>query len=172
MDTAFDLPAYLRRVGIDATPRADLATLCALHRAHVDAIPFENLEIQMGGAVRLDPQALQAKMVARRRGGYCFEQNALFALALGAVGFAPLTCEARVRQGAAGAIRPRTHMVLVVPCEGRDWLADVGFGGDGLMEPIALDGASSEQAGRMMRVAGEGRFRVVQHLRGAEWEDL
>jgi arylamine N-acetyltransferase len=38
-------------------------------------------------------------------------------------------------------------MVLTMPCEGREWLADVGFGGDGLLEPIALDGSSTEQAG-------------------------
>jgi len=173
MEVAFNLPAYLRRVGVDAAPHVNLATLRVLHRSHMDAIPFENLDIQMGGAVRLDPETLQAKMVNRRRGGYCFEQNALFALALGAVGFEPLTCEARVRQGAAGAIRPRTHMVLLVPCDGRDWVADVGFGGDGPIEPMALDGEVLEQAGRPMRVGREGRLHVLQQQqRGDEWQDL
>jgi N-hydroxyarylamine O-acetyltransferase len=160
--SSFDLAAYVRRIGHEGPLRADLATLRALHRRHVEAIPFENLDIQMGGAIRLDPASLQAKMVGRRRGGYCFEHNALFALALESVGFAPERCEARVRQNAAGAVRPRTHMVLVVPCEGRPWLADVGFGGDGLLEPLPLDGSVDEQAGVAYRVAAEGGLRVLQ----------
>jgi N-hydroxyarylamine O-acetyltransferase len=159
---AFDLTAYAGRIGHTDPLRPDLATLRGLHRRHVDAIPFENLDIQMGATIRLDPGALQAKMVAGRRGGYCFEHNALFALALGAVGFAPVTCEARVRQNAAGGLRPRTHMVLIVPCDGRQWLADVGFGGDGLLEPLPLDGTVAEQAGVAYRVAEDGGMRVLQ----------
>ena len=170
--TAFNFAEYAERIGYAGTPRPDLATLTALHRAHIGAIPFENLDIQMGGGVTLDPDALQAKMVRRRRGGYCFEQNTLFALALGSIGFAPETREARVRQNAGGLMRPRTHMVLTLPCEGREWLADVGFGGDGLLEPIALDGISTEQAGVLYRVATAGPVRVLQrHVAGA-WEDL
>ena len=69
-------------------------------------------------------------------------------------------------------MRPRTHMVLTLPCEGREWLADVRFGGDGLLEPIALDGTSTEQAGVLYQVATAGPLRVLQrHVAGA-WEDL
>jgi N-hydroxyarylamine O-acetyltransferase len=169
---AFDLGKYLARIGYSGPARPDLATLTALHRAHVIAIPFENLDIQMGGTVRLDPETLQAKMVGRRRGGYCFEQNNLFLLALGAIGFDAETCEARVRQHAGGLLRPRTHMLLRVRCEGREWLADVGFGGDGLIEPIAPDGTSTEQLGVLYRVVDEGSLRVLQR-RGADgWDDL
>lgn len=169
---AFALDDYLARVGYRGKAKADLATLTALHRAHVDAIPFENLEIQMGGAVTLDAEALQAKMVSRRRGGYCFEQNSLFASALSSIGFALQTCEARVRQNAAGITRPRTHMVLNVQCEGREWLADVGFGGDGLVEPLAIDGSHAVQAGAVYRVATEGPLSVLQRQVGGTWEDL
>ncbi len=167
----FRLDEYLGRVGV-AAARADGETLAVLHRAHVDAIPFENLEIQMGGAVRLDSETLQAKMVRRRRGGYCFEQNALFALALHDLGFLLHTCEARVRQNARGVMRPRTHMVLTVTIDGTNWLADVGFGGDGLIEPIAIGGASVEQAGVMYRVEAEGSLRVLQRQIADGWEDL
>jgi N-hydroxyarylamine O-acetyltransferase len=169
---AFDIDAYLRRIGFRATPRRDLATLRALHRAHVDAIPFENLEIQMGGSIHLDLPALQRKMLHQRRGGYCFEQNTLFAAALAAVGFRPVTCEARVRHGASGAIRPRTHMVLVVACDDRQWLADVGFGGDGLIEPLALRDDAAGQFGRTFRIATEGPLHVLQVSRDEAWEDL
>lgn len=167
----FDLAAYLRRVGINSAPAPDVATLFALHRAHTQAIPFENLDIQMGYAVSLDAVALQAKIIGQRRGGYCFEQNAVFAMALEAIGFAPLSCEARVRQGASG-VRARTHMVLRVSCDGRDWLADVGFGGDGIIEPLAMDGEEVVQAGYRYRVAREGEKHVLQRARGDDWQDL
>jgi N-hydroxyarylamine O-acetyltransferase len=170
--TTFNFGEYSTRIGYSGSAGPDLATLTALHRAHIGAIPFENLDIQMGRTVKLDPDALQAKMVRQRRGGYCFEQNTLFMLALQSIGFAPATREARVRQNTGGVVRPRTHMVLTMPCEGREWLADVGFGGDGLWEPMALDGRSTQQAGVVYRVATEDSVQVLQrHITGG-WEDL
>ena len=185
--SAFPLGDYLARIGYQsvvkpglatvkpdlATVKPDLATLEGLHRAHVDAIPFENLEIQMGGDVLLTPDALEAKMVRRRRGGYCFEQNSLFASALLSIGFAVETCEARVRQGSVGITRPRTHMVLTVRCEEREFLVDVGFGGDGLVEPLAIDGTVHGQGGVPYRVATEKvQLCVLQRQVAGRWEDL
>jgi N-hydroxyarylamine O-acetyltransferase len=169
---AFPLDDYLVRIRYRNPVTPDLATLKGLHCAHVDAIPFENLEIQMGGAVLLAPERLEAKMVRRRRGGYCFEQNALFASALRSIGFTVETCEARVRQGMAGALLPRTHMVLTVRIDGRDYLADVGFGGDGLVEPIAMDGSVDQQAGFTFRVVRDGVLRLLQHQAAGWGEDL
>jgi N-hydroxyarylamine O-acetyltransferase len=168
----FPLDEYFARVGYSGAARADAATLAALHRAHVAAIPFENLDIQLGRPITLEAEALEAKMVRQRRGGYCFEQNALFALALGAIGFAVDTCEARVRQQGGGVIRPRTHMVLRVAADGREWLADVGFGGDGLFEPLPFDGTIADQLGVPYRIAKDGRLSVLQRRWPSEWEDL
>ncbi len=67
---------------------------------------------------------------------------------------------------------PRTHMVLTLELEGREWLADVGFGGDGLIEPIPTDGAAVEQDDRFCRVTAEERLRVLQSRRSDAWEDL
>jgi N-hydroxyarylamine O-acetyltransferase len=185
--SAFPLGDYLARIGHPSAVTPDLASLTALHRAHVDAIPFENLEIQMGGEVRLALEALEAKMIRRRRGGYCFEQNNLFASALRSIGFAVETCEARVRQGSVGTTRPRTHMVLTVRCEEREFLVDVGFGGDGLVEPLAIDGTVHDQGGVPYRVATEsppsrstrasrfgeaGALRILQRQVAGRWEDL
>lgn len=172
MDEPFDLAAYLGRIGVDANPRPDVPTLGVLHRAHLAAIPFENLDIQMGKAISLDPTVLQEKMVRRRRGGYCFEHNMLFVHALRAIGFECHTCEARVRQNAAGVLRERTHMVLKVVCAGRTWLADVGFGGDGIIGPVAIDGSASEQFGRVYRIINEDRMWVLQVERPGGWDDL
>ena len=77
-----------------------------------------------------------------------------------------------MRYGAAGLMRPRTHMVLVVACDGHDWLADVGFGGEGLIEPIAIGAAPSEQEGWRYRTVDEGRLHVLQREGDAGWEDL
>jgi N-hydroxyarylamine O-acetyltransferase len=169
---AFDLPAYLARIGQPPPAQADLATLTTLHRAHLAAIPFENLDIQIGLPIDLDPASLQAALVRRRRGGYCFQQNALFRLALDALGFSTRPLEARVRWQADGATRARTHMVLSVVIEGIAWLADVGFGGDGIVEPIAFDGSETVQDGWSFRVAREQRLHVLQRKEADGWRDL
>src|SRR5262249_24611720 len=97
--TALDLDAYLARVGYTGDRAPSLAVLDALHLAHATHVPFENLGILLGRPVLLDLESLQAKLVRGRRGGYCFEQNALLAAALEALGFAVTRLAARVRAG-------------------------------------------------------------------------
>lgn len=171
MTAPFDLAAYLRRIGFEGEAGPGLATLRVLHLAHATTIPFENLDIQMGLPIRLDLASLQDKLVQRRRGGYCFEQNTLFQAALRAIGFAPRACEARVRWGALEVL-PRTHMLLLVPVEGQDWLADVGFGGEGLLHPVPVDGQAHPQFQGAYRVVPEGGLQVLQSRHGDAWEDL
>ena len=139
---SLDLPAYLRRVEYAGEREASPSVLEALHQAHATHIPFENLDIFLGRAIELDLASLQAKLVAGRRGGYCFEQNLLFSSVLQAFGFAVTQLAARVRRG-NGVLLPRTHMMLEVEAGGRQWLADVGFGSDGLLAPVPLGTAKS-----------------------------
>lgn len=171
MSAELDLGAYLGRIGLSAPPAADLAGLRALHFAHATAIPFENLDIQLGLPVRLDLASLQAKLVRRRRGGYCFEQNTLFQAVLGRIGFEVIPCEARVRQGTE-TVLPRTHMLLLVRLDGATWLCDVGFGGEGLLEPVPTDGKAHRQHLNTYRVASEGALLVLQSFHHGGWEDL
>jgi N-hydroxyarylamine O-acetyltransferase len=133
------LDAYLARIGITPSPRADLDALRALMWAHVTTVPFENLDILLGEPIRIDLPSVIAKLVTRRRGGYCFEQNALFAAVLRTLGFGVTTLAARVRIGAT-VPTPRSHMMLAVdvPGAGR-WLADVGFGGQCITAPMPLE---------------------------------
>ena len=130
-----DLPAYLRRIEYAGERKASHVALEALHQAHVTHIPFENLDILLGRAIALDLDSLQAKLVAGRRGGYCFEQNLLFAAVLRAFGFTVTQLAARVRLG-SDILRARTHMTLQVEVDGGRWLADVGFGGAGPLLPV------------------------------------
>src|SRR5262249_55036820 len=149
-----DLDAYFARIGYVGDHSPTLPVLPTLHRAHVGHISFENVDVLLGRPIRLDLDSLQAKLVRGRRGGECFYQNALFAAVLEALGFRLTRLAARVRFGATG-VRPRSHMNLLVEVDGSPWLADVGFGGDGLLEPLPLvEGRESRQAAwtyRLMR---------------------
>jgi N-hydroxyarylamine O-acetyltransferase len=165
------LDGYLKRVGLTHAGPPDLDTLRRLHAAHVAAIPFENLDILLGRGVGLELDTLRDKLIARRRGGYCFEQNTLFLAILRELGYEAVAMEARVRAGGT-ALRPRTHMVLVAEIDAAGWLADVGFGGEGMLEPVPMDGtASMPFAGLTYRVVEEAELRVLQMGRGAAWED-
>ncbi len=168
----FDLDGYIARINYHGPREPNAQTLAALHIAHLGAIPFENVDVILGRGVRLDAESLQAKLVRQRRGGYCFEHNTLFATALRELGFAVITLEARVRPPGATHTLPRTHMVLRVDIDGRALLADVGFGGDGPLEPVALDGEGVAQGGDAYRVTSEGRVKVLQIRRGGEWQSL
>ncbi|MBW1595515.1 arylamine N-acetyltransferase [Streptomyces sp. JJ38] len=170
-----DLDAYLSRINLPgATPRPDAATLGKLHRAHAARIPFENLEIMLGRPVPLDLTALQDKLVTRRRGGYCFEQNSLFAAVLERVGFSFTAHAARVRMGDRDKLLPATHMLLTVEAEGERWVADVGFGGDGPHAPVRLrEGVQTHQGDWTFSVAREdGGVWVLRTLRPEGWFDL
>jgi N-hydroxyarylamine O-acetyltransferase len=169
---SLDLDAYLRRTGA-ARPLAPSAeALASLHRAHVGSVPFENLDILLGRPIPLDLESLQAKLVAGRRGGYCFEQNSLFRAVLEALGFTVTSLAARVRAGAAG-IRPRTHMLLKVDLAERSFLADVGFGGDGLVTPVRFEaGTETWLGGTGHRLRREADLWVLEGNAGAGWQDL
>jgi len=152
------LPDYFARIGYASSPRPDLETLAILHALHPRAIPFENLSTLLGEPVPLDLEALQEKLVERGRGGYCFEQNALFKAVLEAIGFEVLPLAARVVWNrAAGYENPRTHMVLVVIIDGRRYLADVGFGAVTLTAPLELvTGIEQTTPHERFRLVAEG----------------
>lgn len=164
---------YLERIGYSGPLDVSPETLRALHLAHVTHIPFENVDVLLGRGIDLDPAALQQKLVASPRGGYCFEHNLLFSGVLQALGFDVTLLSARVRFGAAGAVRPRTHMLLLVSVAGSRWIADVGFGSDGLVTPVPFSpDAEALQGLRTYRIVPEGSWWVMQSKRAGEWIDL
>ncbi len=171
---AIDLEAYCRRIEYDGALTPTLSVLRDLHIAHLAAIPFENIDVLLGRGVKLDLQSLQQKMVATRRGGYCFEQNGLFRAVLETIGFKVRGLAARVVNPAEPTkLRPRTHMALLVDADGEQYLADVGFGGDGLIEPLPLvDNAEFELplvSFRLREVLGQ--WTLSGALAG-KWTDL
>ena len=155
MSPSFDLAAYLARVGYAGSRSPTLATLQALHARHAMTIAFEDLDPLLGRPVTLDVPSLEAKMVRGRRGGYCFEQNTLFRAALESMGFQVQAMLARMRWNRPPDLATaRTHMVLRVDLPQGPYIADVGFGGHGLAEPLRLDTAASQRQSR-------GHYRLV-----------
>jgi N-hydroxyarylamine O-acetyltransferase len=137
-----DVDAYLRRIGYAGSPTPTAAILRELHRAHLRAVPFENLDIHLGIPIVLDLDRLFEKIVIKRRGGFCYELNGLFGALLMALGYRVNLLSARVA-GDGVALGPEfDHMLLQVECladgDGVRWLADVGFG-DSYLSPLRLD---------------------------------
>lgn len=132
-----DLQAYLERIGFTGEPKADLATLKALHRAHLLAIAYENLDVQFGIPRTPDPTAAFEKLVTQRRGGWCYEMNGLFGLALEAIGFQVTRLAGGVRRDLMGDVMVGNHLILKADLDDGPWIADVGFG-DGPIEPFPL----------------------------------
>lgn len=170
----FDLDAYCARIGYTGPRKPTLATLRAIHALHPAAIPFENLDPLLGRPVSLEREAVAEKLLRQRRGGYCFEQNALLRAALEAMGFSVTGLSARVVWMAPPErpMGPRTHMLLRVDLDGDAYIADVGFGGFLLDAPLRLvadiEQATPTETLRLVR-AGDG-FRQ-QAMIGGEWAD-
>ncbi|MGZ5039613.1 MAG: arylamine N-acetyltransferase family protein [Usitatibacter sp.] len=169
-----DLEAYFARVGYEGPAAPTLATLSRLHALHAAAIPFENLSPFLGEPVRLDAASLQDKLVARRRGGWCFEHNLLFSHALETIGFELTRLAARVRWNVpAGVVTPRSHCLMRVRVEGRDYIADVGFGGLTLTAPLRLeDGIEQDTPHEPHRIVAEGAGHALEARVAGEWQRL
>ena len=165
------LAAYLERIGYRGTARADRDTLAALQAAHRFAVALENLDIMLGRGVALAPEALFGKIVGGRRGGYCFEQNALFLSALEAIGFDARPLLARVWLGAE-AIPGRTHTLNLVRLDGEELIVDVGFGGSFVPPMVLADGAEAATAdGARHRLSEDGEHGWMLERDGGEgWQ--
>ncbi|MFL6227281.1 MAG: arylamine N-acetyltransferase family protein [Pyrinomonadaceae bacterium] len=166
-----DVRAYLERINYRGSlePRAE--TLRGLHLAHLLTVPFENLSIHAGEPIILEDEALFNKIVERRRGGFCYEANGLFAALLRALGFDVAMLSAEVARAGGGFGPAFDHMTLLVTLEQR-WLVDVGFG-DSFREPLRLDERGEQiHDGRAYAVRPDGSFLVLlqrSHDKG-EWE--
>jgi arylamine N-acetyltransferase len=164
--------AYLARLGVDARRgEVDAATLAALQRAHLAAVPYENLDIVLGTPPPIDPLACARRVVAGR-GGYCFHLNGAFAALLEWLG-ADLTRHLSGVQGRRAAVPPGAngnHLGLTVRADGATWLVDAGLG-DGPPAPLPLAPGTYEQDGFVFRLEPSplvpGGWRLHHDPRGA-----
>ncbi len=137
-----NLDAYLARIGYGGSLEPTLGTLRDLHRAHLLTIPYENLDIHLGRTLLLNETEIFDKLVTRRRGGWCFEMNGLFAWALRELSFEVRLLGAIVER-VESSVRKTDHLALLVVLD-EPYLCDVGFG-DGLLEPLPLRAGSYRQ---------------------------
>lgn len=164
-----DLTAYLKRIAYYGPLERTPETLRLLHRAHMLAVPFENLSIHIQEEIILDDRALFRKIVERRRGGFCYELNGLFASLLGALGFDVVKLSAGVASETGGFDPDFDHMALMVRMEDR-WLADVGFG-DSFLEPLRLDERGEQaQDGIGYRIEAEGDRLILLRREDEAWK--
>jgi N-hydroxyarylamine O-acetyltransferase len=157
---ALDLDAYLGRIGYGGDTAPSFHTLAGILRAHMAAIPFENLDVLLGRQVRLDLDGVQGKLVRDHRGGYCFEHGTLFAAVLERLGFHPVRHTARVVLMTPLAQSPRTHMFLTVPLGKGTFVVDPGFGSLAPGVPLLLGNASDTplDAATHWMARAEGRW--------------
>lgn len=136
-------------------------------RAHVAAIPFENLDIQLGRPTSRALPDIFAKLVARRRGGWCYEQNGLLGWALGQMGFAVTPLAGGVMRVASGDAVLGNHLALLVELDDGYWLVDAGFGGS-LATPVRLAAAAHRHAPYDLSLAqlNDGYWRYEEQADG------
>jgi len=164
--------AYLQRINYGGPLDPTSETLKLLQVAHLLTVPFENLSIHSGEAIVLDDTALFDKIVLRRRGGFCYELNGLFAALLRALGYevAMLSAQVANSQGKFGP--DFDHMALTVTLDER-WLVDVGFG-DSFLEPLLLEKDGEQVQGeRAYRIDLDGAYLVLrQRTNARDWKAL
>ncbi len=132
-----DVRAYLDRIGLSGPLPPTLDTLKRVHAAHLRAIPYENLDVQLGRPVTIERPAIYDKIVNRHRGGWCYEMNGLLGWALGELGIKVMRATGAVMREMFGEATEGNHLVLRVELDEGLYLADVGFG-DGPVEPIRI----------------------------------
>lgn len=163
-----DVAAYLNRINYHGPTVPSAETLRALQLTHLRTVPFENLSIHAGEPIVLADDALFGKIVARRRGGFCYECNGLFAALLRALGFEVTMLSAEVAEAGGGFSQPFDHMTLLVN-EAQRWLVDVGFG-DSFLEPLLLDERNEQVEGRRAyKIVAEDGYLILLRREDNIW---
>lgn len=169
------LDAYRNRVHYDGPTNVCLTTLHGLTRAHVQRIAFENMDVLLGQTPAIDETSVFDKLVLKRRGGYCFEQNRLLKAVLRTLGFdvTPLGARVRLRTSDRSVMPGRTHLLLQVKLNDALWITDVGFGGYSLTQALQVQSGLVQDTPHGLRrlMNDEGRwFHQVCKL--DEWIDV
>lgn len=164
----FNLTDYLSRIRYEGEIRNDTATLIQLMQRQLQSIPFENTEVQSGRIPSMVPEDIVEKVILNRRGGYCYEINGVFVLALTAIGFEWYFAGARPMFYPMR--RPKTHMVVVVRVDGKNYLCDTGFGGYGLRAPMVIGEGEAVQDGDRFRMEYIDGEYVLSSLVQGEWQ--
>jgi N-hydroxyarylamine O-acetyltransferase len=138
MSDIFNLNSYFERIDYRGSAEVSERALKDIHIAHTLNVPFENLDVFYRRPILLDGASLYKKIVKERRGGYCFEMNGIFSLVLQEMGFKVTNLLAKVSVDGMH-YTTKTHQAILVETGGNRWVADVGFGNDGIIAPLVLE---------------------------------
>ncbi|MET9428402.1 arylamine N-acetyltransferase [Streptomyces sp. NPDC003036] len=127
---------YLSRLGVTRPGAPSVEALFALQRAHLERVPYENIDIQLGRPPGIEPE-LSVRRFASGQGGYCFHLNGGFAALLEALGYDVTRHVAGVHEDPEGRGANGNHLALTVRVGGEGWFVDAGLG-DGPHEPLPL----------------------------------
>ncbi|GAB3681185.1 arylamine N-acetyltransferase family protein [Salinisphaera aquimarina] len=183
---AIDLPAYLERIGYHGPLVPTPELLATLVERHMAAIPFEAIDVLLDRGVDLAPSAVDTKMLAGQRGGYCFEHASLLRRALLAIGFPVESHLARVwvHGGLEAPVPAATHASLKVSAGERLWLVDVGFGGFMANQPLVWQPDTPQQTrfgafritetahGFMVESQHRGRWSPLYEILDFDWQPV
>jgi N-hydroxyarylamine O-acetyltransferase len=157
----FNLDSYFERINYQGSTEAGENALRDIHIAHTLNIPFENLDVFYRKPILLDGASLYKKIVKERRGGYCFEMNGIFSLVLQEMGFNVTNLLARVTIDGSH-YTTKTHQVILVETGRNRWLADVGFGNEGIIAPLILEeNTEQKQFAHTYRILSHSTFCYV-----------
>ncbi len=172
MKNHFNGADYRERIGLTENIAVSETSFEAVHRAQVFTMPFENLDIHLGRGINVSPEAIYDKTVTQIRGGYCFELNGIFLQALTHYGFDARALLARVH--ITGTPGGRTHQISLVSLNGRQWIADVGFGFASLHQPMPfeLDQISNQDGQEYRLIQVEPWGTMMQLKMKGEWQNL
>ncbi|MCR4434729.1 MAG: arylamine N-acetyltransferase [Clostridiales bacterium] len=164
------IDAYLERIKYEGKTDVSYETLYGLHTSHTLNVPFENLDVYFKKPILLDRDSLFKKIVENKRGGYCFEMNGIFSFVLQELGFKVTNLLARGTMDGKTYFA-KTHQVLMVEIGEKRWLADVGFGNDGITAPVLLEeGIDQQQFTHTFRLLKDPKFGyVLQNKVGDEY---
>lgn len=164
----FSLSHYLKRINYNGEVRPDLITLIALMQSQLRTVPFENTEVQAERIPSMVQEDIYTKIVTNKRGGYCYEVNGLFAMALTAIGFQWYFVGARPMFYPTR--RPKTHMIIAVTINDDTYVCDTGFGGYGLRAPLKLvDNTEIQQDDETFKLQFIDGEYVLNALVNSEW---
>lgn len=157
-----DIRKYLERIRYNGGLEPDLDLLKKLQKAHLVAVPFENLDIHYRIPILLDTGRIFEKVVLNRRGGFCYELNGLFCNLLLELGYNARRISARVYKNEEGYSPEFDHLVILVNIADREYLVDVGFGefAFGPLELVPGQIQDDERGRFSIDSIEEGYFRV------------
>ena len=167
-----DIQAYLDRIGYRGTRELNADNLSALIRAHLETVPFENLDCFPNGyPLSNDPERLFEKIVLHRRGGVCFELNGLLFQLLQALGYDCYSVAVRLPR--PDGIAPICHQAVVVNLDGKQYFCDVGFGGPGPKGALPLDEDPVQNIDdELFRISREDIQVNIQRQQDGNWIDV